>query len=35
MPKDLIPLVEKIATGVDKYLPSPFADEIRGTVYGL
>ncbi|KAI0209794.1 N-acylethanolamine-hydrolyzing acid amidase [Lamellibrachia satsuma] len=35
MPKDLVPLVEKIATGVDKYLPSPFADEIRGIAKGL
>jgi len=30
MPKELVPLVEKIASGLDDYLPKPFAGEIRG-----
>ena len=35
MPKYVIPLVSKIASRLDDYLPSPFAGEIRGTVEPL
>ena len=32
MPTYVVPLVSKIASRLDDYLPSPFAGEIRGTV---
>ena len=35
MPNYVIPLVSKIASRLDDYLPSPFAGEIRGTVREL